>query len=227
MASQGNLAPIGWLHPDKTGQSFPVSRTCVVGRVSPDLSPAIPIPPECRSASREHATLTVSGQGVNLADTSRFGTLVNGQLVHHASIQLESGDEIVFGLPADGWRVVYRAQAQPGELTVPADPLELLTVSDVPRAVRIGGTAIEESLGDRAFRLLTYLAGRKGEWYPVAHLEDLLWPDPDDSPYETRQALAKAKKAINELLRPYLHDQDAIESRPYRGYRMKPRLDRG
>ena len=38
-------------------------------------------------------------------------------------------------------------------------------------------------------------------------------------------ALAKAKKRVNDLLKPYLEGQDALVSAPFRGYCMKPRLD--
>jgi len=110
-------------------------------------------------------------------------------------------------------------------MTLPVDSLELLAISDAPRQVRIGRLVIEEQLGDRAFRLLKFLANNKGQWYPVSHLASLLWPDPDTSPAQADQALSRYKRAINDLLRPHLGGQDAIESWPHRGYRIKSRLD--
>lgn len=106
----------------------------------------------------------------------------------------------------------------------PGEPLESLTVSQIPRQVRIEERVIEEHLGDRAFRLLHFLSENKGNWYPVAHLVSLLYPDPDSSPEQADQALSRYKRAINDLLRPHLGGEDAVESWPNRGYRIRPSL---
>jgi DNA-binding winged helix-turn-helix (wHTH) protein len=206
-------------------QEIPVARPVRVGRASPDSTQDIVIPAEHRSASRQHAVIEPRHGQIVLTDQSRLGTVVNGRLVHCGSIDLHHGDEVVFGLPQDGWRVRFRAVGSPDKYTSPADPLEMLTVSETPRQVRIGRLVVEEHLGGPAFRLLKFLADHKGNWYPVAHLEGLLWPDPDSSPYQTQQSLSRAKKAINDLLRQHLKGQDTIESWPRRGYRMKSRLD--
>lgn len=97
--------------------------------------------------------------------------------------------------------------------------------TDDPRQVRIGPDAIEENLGRDPFRLLEFLAGNRGSWYPTDRLVVVLWPDPDTMPIAAKQALSKCKKRINDLLEPYLKMQDAIVSEKYRGYRMKPHLD--
>jgi len=196
-----------------------------VGRASEDSSPDIIVPNGFRSVSRLHALLVPRGSDVLLTDQSRFGTLVNGQPVHNCLVRLQSGDEVVFGLPHDGWRVRVRAHENSLDITSSADPMEMLFVSDLPRQVRVGRLVVEESLGDRAFKLLMFLSGHKGEWYPISRLETIVWPDIDSSPYQTQQALSRAKRAINDLLRPHLRGQDAIESRPFHGYRMKARLD--
>ena len=57
-------------------------------------------------------------------------------------------------------------------------------------------------------------------------LIDFLWPDPDSAPLQANEALSRYKKQINDLIRDYLNGQDAIESWPNRGYRIKLRLDR-
>ena len=88
----------------------------------------------------------------------------------------------------------------------------------------IGREPVDEHLGDRAFRLLEILAAKKGQWFPISHLTEMLWPMPDDAPEMPNQALSRYKKAINDLLRSHLDEQDAIEMRPYQGYRMKVRL---
>ncbi len=205
-------------------QEIPVPGPVTVGRASPGSSPNVVIPPQCRSASRLHAVIEPRGEQVVLTDQSRFGCLINGKLVHRRSIQLHHGDDLVFGLAQDGWHVRYRTVGSPEDATTPEDPLELLAVSETPRQVRIGRLVVQEHLGDRAFRLLRFLADHKGDWYPVAHLEALLWPNPDTSPYQAHQALSRSKRAINDLLRPYLKGQDAVESWPHRGYRMRPTL---
>ena len=117
-------------------------------------------------------------------------------------------------------------RAAQGNETSPADPLELLVVSKAPRLVRIGRLVVEEQLGDQAFRLLKFLAENKGRWYQVPSLVSLLWPNPDSSPYQAEQALSRDKRRINDLLSPYLGDQEAIQSWPHKGYRMKARLDK-
>jgi hypothetical protein len=160
-----------------------------------------------------------------LEDHSRLGTIVNQTLVEGSSVPLNHGDEIVFGQPGDGWRVRFRVPRDSGSYTAPADPLELLVVSEVPRQIRIGRQMLEEHLGDRAFFLLKFLSGHKGNWYTTESLIELLWPVPDTAPLLANEALSRHKLAINNLIGPYIDGQDAIESWPRRGYRMKPRLE--
>ena len=206
-------------------REVPVTGRVMVGRGSSDFTPDVMIPGECRSASRQHAAIELLGELPTLTDQSRFGTIVNGRVVHHGSVALNAGDEIVFGLPGDGLHIRFHVVGEMGNTTSPADPFELITVSETPRQIRIGRLVVEEHLGDRSFRLLKFLAGNKGRWYPTVDLGSLLWPDPDSSPYQANQALSRCKKQINDLLRPHLKGQDAIESWPHKGYRMKPRLE--
>ncbi len=128
-------------------------------------------------------------------------------------------------MPGDCWRVRLR-YVDPHPVTVDADPLERLTVSENPRQIRMGREVIEENLGRDAFHLLKFLSENRGGWYPTGRLVDLLWSDdPDGGPIAPDQALSRSKKRVNDLLKPYLQGQDAIASAPFRGYRMKPRLD--
>jgi len=206
-------------------EAIPLTSGAVIGRAAPDSDPEIPIPMDCSSASRVHAQLEANEGGLVLTDRSRFGTIVNGKLVQAGSVELHHGDDLVFGLREDGWHVRLRSGTKSAIYTSPADALEMLAVKDHPREVRIGRLEVDEHLGDRAFRLLKFLADNRGKWFPVSHLEGVLWPDPDKAPYQMNQALSRSKKAINDLLAPYLKGQDAIESAAYRGYRLKPRLD--
>ena len=211
-------------------EEIPLAGLKTIGRPSRDSIPDIEIPTQCRSASRQHATIKLQGDQPVLEDHSTLGTIVNRILVEGSSVPLHHGDEIVFGQSGDGWRVRFRGPKDPGRTTTPADPLELLVVSKAPRQIRIGRQVVEEHLGGRAFVLLKYLSDRKGNWYPTKNLIEVLWPDADNSPLHANEALAKHKKQINDLIRPYIYgpdaiDENAIESRPYRGYRMKPRLE--
>ena len=211
-------------------EEIPLAGLATIGRPARDCTPDIEIPTQCGSASRLHATLKLQGAQPFLEDHSRLGTIVNQTLVVRSSVPLNHGDEIVFGQSGDGWRVRFRGPKDSGRTTTPADPLELLIVSEAPRQIRTGRQVVEEHLGDRAFFLLKYLSDHKGNWYPTQNLIGVLWPDADNSPLHANEALAKHKKQINDLLRPYIYGPDAIEdnaieSRPYRGYRMKPRLE--
>lgn len=211
-------------------EEIPLAGLATIGRPAGDSNPDIEIPTQCRSASRRHATIKLQGIQPVLKDHSTLGTLVNQILVEGRSVPLNHGDEIVFGQTGDGWRVRFRGLTDAGRTTAPADPLELLVVSKVPRQIRIGRQVVEEHLADRAFVLLKFLSDHKGNWYPTGTLIELLWPDPDDSPLHANQALARHKKQINDLIRSYIYGPDAIDdnaitSWPYRGYRMKPRLE--
>ena len=84
---------------------------------------------------------------------------------------------------------------------------------------------VEEHLGNRAFVLLKFLSDHKGNWYTTETLIEFLFPDPDSAPLLANEALSRSKLEINRLIRPYIDGQDAIESWPHRGYRMKPRLE--
>lgn len=204
-------------------QETRIDGVVTIGRWSPDFAPNVVIPSECQSASRKHAVIELGGDRPILTDKSRFGTVVNGRRIEHTSVELHDGDEILFGLEADGWCARFRVASH--EITVPADPLERLAVSETPRQVSIGHLIVEEHLGGRAFHLLKFLAEHKGRWYPKSNLASTLWPDPEISPLYTEPLLSRYKKAINDVLRPHLQGQDAIEARPYAGYRMKPRLE--
>ena len=206
-------------------QEIPFSGRRRIGRAAPDTDVDIAIPPECRSASRLHAVIESREGQVLLTDQSRFGTIVNGTVVLHSSLVLRHGDDVIFGLPHDGWRVRLRITGGPEDATAPSDPLESLVVFGTPRQVQIGRLVIEEHLGGPAFRLLEFLAHHKGQWYRVDDLVDLVYPDPARTPYQARQALSRYKKAINDLLRPHVRGQDAIEVWPHRGYRLRSRLD--
>ena len=211
-------------------EEIPLAGLATIGRPARDCTPDIEIPTQCGSASRMHATIKLQGDQPVLVDHSTLGTIVNQTLVERSSVPLNHGDEIVFGQSGDGWRVRFRGPKDSGRTTTPADPLELLIVSEAPRQIRTGRQVVEEHLGDRAFFLLKYLSDHKGNWYPTKNLIGVLWPDADNSPLHANEALAKHKKQINDLLRPYIYGPDAIEdnaieSRPYRGYRMKPRLE--
>ena len=181
------------------------------------------IPDECTSTSRQHAVLDLRGNRPILEDLSRFGTIVNGIRLERAATELSNRDEIIFGSPQDGWHVRFRIQGN--QITEEADPLELLSVLGHPRQIRIGQLVIEENLGRDAFHLLEFLSENKGGWYPTGGLVDLLWSGPDGGPLAPDQALARCKKAINDLLGPHLEGQDAIVSATFKGYRMKPGLD--
>lgn len=205
-------------------QEIPVSGYMRIGRGSADFKPDVLIPDECTSASRQHAMLDLRGERPILEDQSRYGTLVNGRRVERGVTELSDRDEIIFGLPSDGWRVKFRYVDQK-EVTTPADPMELLAISENPRQIRMGQLVIEENLGRDAFLLLKFLSKNKGRWYPLDRLVDLLWLDPDRMPIAAKGTLSKSKKRVNDLLRPYLDGQDAIVAAPYRGYHMKARLD--
>ena len=69
---------------------------------------------------------------------------------------------------------------------------------------------IEEKLGRDAFHLIKFLSEDRGKWYPTDSLVDLLWPDPDRMPIAPHQALAKCKRRVNDLLKPFFSEQDAI-----------------
>lgn len=206
-------------------EEIPLAGRATIGRPSKDANPDIEIPTQCRSASRMHATIKLQGGQPVLEDQSSLGTIVNGTLVERSSVPLNHGDEIVFGQPGDGWRVRFRGPRDPGRTTTPADPLELLVVSEAPRQIRIGRQVVEEHLGNRAFVLLKFLSDHKGNWYTTETLIEFLFPDPDSAPLLANEALSRHKKRINDLIRPYIDGQDAILSRPYRGYRLKPRLE--
>ncbi len=195
-----------------------------IGRRTAESKPDVSIPDECASASRQHAALDLRGEQPVLEDQSRYGTMVNGTRIEHEATELSDGDEIIFGMPGDGWRVRLRCVDQ-GGTTVPADSLEMLVVSESPRQIRIGPTVIEENLGRDAFLLLKHLSQNRSRWYPIDRLVDLLWQDPDNMPLAPDQALSRSKRRINDLLAPHLEGQDAIVSAPYRGYCMKPHLD--
>jgi len=203
-------------------REIPVSGYIWIGRGSAEFKPDVLIPDECTSASRQHAALDLRGNRPVLEDHSRLGTIVNGRRLEHGTTDLSDRDEIIFGLPQNGWRVRFRIREG---YTEEPDPLELLTVSQDPRQVRIGQLVVEETLGRDAFHLLRFLAENRGRWYPTERLVDVLWPDPDKMPIAANQALARSKKRVNDLLRPYLRGQDAIVSAPFRGYRMKPGLN--
>ena len=202
-------------------QEIPVSGYMTIGRGSEEFKPDVSIPDECTSASRQHAVLDLRGNRPVLKDQSRYGTIVNGIRLEHGATQLSDRDEIIFGSPQTGWRVRFRKRRNTEEV----DALELLTVSENPRQVRIGHDVIEEELGRDAFLLLKFLVENKGRSYPIDRLVDLLWPDSDKMPIAAKQALSRSKRMINDLLRAHLREQDAIVSKPYRGYRMKPGLD--
>jgi len=226
MSVEETAAEGGWVlqvldEAGRVAREIPVSGSITIGRGSTEFGPDVVIPDECTSASRHHAVLDLRGNRPVLEDRSRLGTMVNGRRIEHGVTELSDRDEIIFGLPQNGWRVRFRGERHTEEV----DALELLTVSENPRQVRIGKIVIEENLGRDAFNLLRFLAGNKGSWYPTDRLIDLLWPEPDTSPTAANQALARSKKRINDLLKPHLQGQDAISSAPFRGYCMKPRLD--
>ena len=159
-----------------------------------------------------------------MEDRSRLGTIINGIRLEHATTELFDKDEIIFGMSEDGWRVRFRSVNQE-DVTKSPDALELLVVSENPRLVRIGSNVIEEKLGRDAFNLIKFLSEHRGRWYPTDHLVDLIWLDPDKMPIAPKQALAKCKRKVNDLLKLHLGGLDAIAAQPYRGYCMKPRLD--
>jgi DNA-binding winged helix-turn-helix (wHTH) protein len=201
----------------------PANGPVTIGRIAGGSAPDVAVPPECRSVSREHAVIRLQGGRPVLADKSRFGTIVNGELIEGRAVELHHSDEIVFGLPADGWRVKFRVPSD--SYTKPQDPLESLAVSEAPRQIRINRLVVEERLGDRAFRLLKFLADHRGNWYPVNYLIGVLWPDPDRRPLNPNESLSHYKREINDILSPHLDGQEAIRAAPYRGYQMKTRLD--
>lgn len=205
-------------------REIPVAGLVKIGRDSRDLTPDVVIPTGCPSVSRGvHAVIELGGDQPVLTDKSRLGTIVNGRRIEHASAELQHGDEVVFGLVESGWRVRLRVSGQEPPTHSP-DPLEMLVVSENPRKVRIGRRVVEEHLGGFAFRLLKLFAENKGSWYRSSNLAKMLWPDPDKAPELPDTALSGYKKDINDLLRPYLKGQDAIQEMPYL-YRMKPRLE--
>lgn len=205
-------------------QEIPVSGLLKIGRGSKEFKPNVLIPPECGSASRDHAGLDLRGPRPVLEDRSRHGTLVNGTLLEHETTELSDRDEIIFGVFEDGWRVRFRSVDQE-DVTKTPDALEMLVVSENPRLVRIGSNPINEELGRDAFHLIKFLSEHRGRWFPTDRLVDVLWPDPDRMPIASKQALSRCKRRVNHLLNNYLGGQDAIVVWPHRGYCMKPRLD--
>ena len=205
-------------------QEIHVSGYARIGRSTANNKVEVSIPDACVSASRQHAVIDLRGDRPLLEDQSRYGTMLNGSRIEHGVGELSDGDEILFGMPGDGWRVRFRYLDRLDE-TKNADPLELLTVSENPRQVRIGATVIEENLGRDAFILLRFLSKNKGKWFPKDRLVDLVWPDPDKTPIAALGALSQAKRRINDLLSPHLNGQDPIVTVPFRGYCMKPHLD--
>ncbi len=174
-------------------EEIPLADRATIGRPSKDANPDIEIPTQCRSASRMHATIKLQGGQPVLEDQSSLGTIVNGTLVERSSVPLNHGDEIVFGQPGDGWRVRFRGPRDPGTTTKPADPLELLVVSEAPRQIRIGRQVVEEHLGNRAFVLLKFLSDHKGNWYTTETLIEFLFPDPDSAPPAFRFTLLESE----------------------------------
>ena len=205
-------------------RQIPLAQRATVGRSSAGSMPDVVVPADCGSVSRRHATIEICQPQPVLTDHSAYGTTVNNAPITNTSVGLDHGDLIVFGLPQDGWRVRFRSVGESSR-TIPPDPLSMLVVSERPRQVSVGRLILDEQLGNRAFRLLTFLWDHRGEWYTTNHLVDLLWPDLDALPLEAKQALSRYKRIINDLLRPHLAGEDAVEMHPHKGYRMKLRLD--
>ena len=82
-----------------------VTEEATIGRASEDQTPDIVVPAECQSASRRHAVLGFSEGRPVLTDSSRYGTIVNDQVILGQSVALDDSDLIVFGSRNDGWRV--------------------------------------------------------------------------------------------------------------------------
>ncbi|MBM3945563.1 MAG: FHA domain-containing protein [SAR202 cluster bacterium] len=131
----------------RIARSVAVRPGATIGRKGEGPAPDVQAPPECQSTSRRHAVLLEVDGAAYLNDGSRYGTLVNGALVHNAKAPLRHGDSLVFGLAKDGWHVRFRSASALRDTTAPADALELLTVTRVPREVRIGRQVLNERLG--------------------------------------------------------------------------------
>ena len=84
-----------------------------IGRRSTEHKPDVAIPDNCASASREHAVLDLRGERPVLEDQSRYGILINGIRLEHRVTELSDGDEIIFGMREDGWRIRFRLFIEP------------------------------------------------------------------------------------------------------------------
>lgn len=130
-------------------QEIPVSGYLRIGRRTAESNPDVSIPDEWASASRQHAVLDLRGEQPLLEDLSRYGTTVNGTRIEDGWVELSDKDEIVFGLPGDGWCVRFRCVDQ-RDVTTSADLLDLLAISENPRQIRMGQIVVEENLGREA-----------------------------------------------------------------------------
>lgn len=108
----------------RSGERYGLRTTLVrVGRGVLDPQD-IPLPPDDVHASREHARLLFEEGSWYLEDTSRNGTVVNGQVLRRGRAELRTGDRIKIG---DSFDVTFRYL---GDTTQSDDNLD-----SVPRAV--------------------------------------------------------------------------------------------
>lgn len=78
----------------KTGQTFPISASIEVGRMSSDLAALLN---ESDYTSRHHANLEVSPAGFFVTDESSNGTSINGNKIEKGNqTELHDGDEVSF-----------------------------------------------------------------------------------------------------------------------------------
>ncbi|XP_077382303.1 nibrin isoform X2 [Festucalex cinctus] len=76
----------------------------VVGRKNCDI-----LLPSDQSISRAHAHFIVTDQTLTVRDTSKYGTVVNGQpLAQNAPVTLKSGDSVTFGVFQSKFSVAYQ-----------------------------------------------------------------------------------------------------------------------
>ncbi|NWV86003.1 NBN protein, partial [Dasyornis broadbenti] len=103
-----------------------------------------------QSISRSHAVLTVSQPATSLSqslsipvltvrDTSKYGTFVNGAKLNGASVSLQSGDRINFGVFESKFRVEYEP------LIVCSSCLDAAQKTDLNQAIQqLGGHVVNE-----------------------------------------------------------------------------------
>jgi hypothetical protein len=136
----------------------------------------VAIAPEDVLVSREHARLVLETSHWILEDTSRNGTMVNGEWVKGKRVVLRAGDRIQIGKTFDFlFRELYPTDAWPtDEELTGGQNQSLMAAQEAPpsktgiwispsAAVWRDGSALPLSLSRTEYRLLKYLAKHPGD----------------------------------------------------------------